>query len=260
MLAKLFNNNNTRKGLSTLICNNKLKLERNFNLNCLLSFQKNSFTINNFDLLDKEINQVKKVNSEFKTNKNIIKKRLNKEKYVNNTPHVNTEEISNKIQEMKKNETNKFKGNLVKTENFLEQKTEKIPENYKSFFDDSIFDGEKTNYSQNKAIKSDEKIIKTDKQKESNLNNNQNKSKIKAEEFNENIDLDEIERKILNRDKAGNASKENNYKDNNYGRKKDSAKPYKNFGKNHDNSIPKSKINAEENDKSGFENKKTYAK
>lgn len=256
MLAKLFNNNNARKGLFNLMSNYNLISTRNLNLNGLLSYQKYSLSTfndkNNFDLLDKEINQVKKLNSEFKTNKNLIKKRLNKEKYMNNTPHVNTEEISQKIEEIKN-----------KKRSDLDSETQKIPESFKSFFDDSAFDGEPLlKENKDKGTKFTEKGLNL-KQKvsEPELNLNAGK-KVKLDDIGENVDLDAIERKILNHGKTtDNNANQKKYRENYIERGKDSGKPYKNFGNN--NIKSRSKFDQDEHDKnpnSGYDNKRTYAK
>lgn len=268
MLAKLFSTKNIRKGFSTITSKSNLSLLRQYQFNCLFTLQRNSFSINNFDLLDKEINEVKKVNSEFKTPKTLIKKRLNKEKYINNTPRVNTEEISNKINEVKNNNNfsnennrrlNRFNKNK---ENFMEEKNEKIPENFQSFFDDSAFDKDKSKDNSSKSFKNDEKInIKNNKEKEAGLDNSANASRIKLEQFGENVDIDEIEKHILNKGTAKSAYKEKKFRDILSEKGKDSVKPYKNFGGGADYKNKfNSKFQSEEKEDEAFNGKKEYSK
>jgi len=237
-----------------------------------------------FDLLDKEINQVKKVNSEFKTNKNLIKKRLNKEKYMNQTPHVNTDQISNKIQEQNiSNNKNRRKEDIIKNE------TQIIPEAYKSFFDDSAFEEAKTkgNNTYNTTTNTYSKEAKiNEKRAESNqkesvadLSDNatftsttRSKTKIKVEEASDNVDLNEFERKMLNNQRKADSysSNDRKLKDSSYvSRGKDGGKPYRGFGgaaaeNSYNANKPKSKFENVENDrnyKAGYnENKRAYDK
>jgi len=263
MLTKILNKN-SYKGILLTSINSNFKSFKYSYFNGFVCFHKKKFS-HNFDLLDKEINEIKKINSEFKSNKNSIKKKIIKEQYLSNSVPVNTEEISNKINEMKYSKERNQDKILEDSERKIEkigvnaEKQNKLPEEFKQFLDDE-------NNNSNKGIKGnnfrnfEKKNSNSEKKEEKRfLNNNDKFSNHKIKEIENEEELDLIDRKLSQQGKKK-YFKDELYKSSSFEKNKE-IKPYKNFDNSKNNINTKNKFQQINNyDKNFKEDQRVYDK
>lgn len=210
-----------------------------------------------FDLLDKEINDIKKINSENR-NKSLFKNKINKQKFLGKSGIINTEEIAERIDGVKEiRENHSIKNNNIDN-SFKSKAKESFPTEFENFLDEPDKPQEKlrniglkSGNINNEKPSSNFKIEKvsyngvTDKSALNNNNNsskNENKiplSRINVMDFETEEDINKIESKLINKNLNSKAKS-------NIGDSEQFNKPYRGFGKHNE---PRLRSELQENER-----------
>ena len=147
-INKIFKNNKVSK--------NKVIYDF-FNNSQVLNLMKFPF-VNNFDLLDKEINDLKKINSDTKSTKNIYQKQANKQKYlVTSSKNINIENITEKLTEIKFSKNKIIEEKKFSPENAEQIETNKTDNPTKSKTPEKKQDFSNDNFIKNPNLKNNQK-------------------------------------------------------------------------------------------------------
>ncbi len=183
-------------------------------------FKGKKFFGSNFDILDKEINEIKKVNSENKFKNNFLKKIAVKEKHFNKSVNADLDEITENINLIKKSK--EFKRS--DSENFFVLNEKPIENEEKnSEFHDKIFDDFKNNeinQKQKKNLETSSYSIISNINREKISEKNENSFEINIKNVDNIKEFDLFEKKKINTNKINKLS---------FFEKNKGKKPYKSF-------------------------------